>query len=265
MLERLQEELGDFAPLVFVVLGSGLGGLAEAVENPVEVPFSSLPGLPPPGVEGHDGRFLAGEIAGRSVLLQAGRYHFYEGHAPEIVVAPVRLAHGLGARTMVVTNAAGGIGRGLEPGSLMLIEDHLNLQWRSPLAGPVHPGEERFPDMSAPYDPDLLDLAERLGLEMGIPLVRGTYGAVLGPSYETPAEIEMMARMGAHAAGMSTVPEVITARALGMRVLGFSLITNLAAGRSGAPLNHQEVVEVGSRSAATLQRLVQAILASPAI
>lgn len=249
------------APEVVAVLGSGLSALADGLDDAVEVPFAEVPGLPGAGVVGHAGRYVFGRIGGRPVLMQAGRLHLYEGHAPARVVAPVRIAHGLGARTVVVTNAAGGIHRALVPGSVMLIDDHLNLMWSSPLAGVVRDGEERFPDMSEPYDRELQAFAERTALDRGIAVVRGTYAAVPGPSYETPAEVAMLARLGADAVGMSTVPEVITARALGMRVLGLSLITNRAAGLAGTALSHDEVLEIGRRSGAALGGLVRALLA----
>ncbi len=252
---RLREE-----PRVLLVLGSGLSSLAAEVENPVEIPFSDVPGFPGEVVAGHGGRFVAGRLGGRAVLVQAGRFHLYEGYPPETVVAPIRVAAALGVRTVVLTNAAGGVNRHLGPGSLMLIDDHMNMLWRSPLAGPVRDGEERFPDMSAPYDPALQALAVEVALELGIPLARGTYVAVLGPSYETPAEIRMIERMGGDAVGMSTVPEVIAARARGLRVLAFSLITNPAAGRSLAPLDHREVLEVGRAAGGTLGRLIAAVV-----
>ena len=227
-------------PDVFLVLGSGLSGLAEGVTNGVSIPFDEVPGFPKSGVAGHAGRLVSGRVEGKRVLFQAGRFHFYEGHASGVVVAPVRLAAHLGAKTVILTNAAGSLDPGLSPGSLLLLDDHINLMGRSPLAGPVADGEERFPDMSAPYDKGLQGLALELARERGIPLSRGTYAAVLGPSYETPAEIRFLRLAGADAVGMSTVPEAITARALGMRVLAFSLITNQAAGLGSGLLNHDE-------------------------
>ena len=163
-------------------------------------------------------------------------------------------------KTVILTNAAGGIHPSLTPGSILLLEDHLNLLSRSPLAGPVEEGEDRFPDMSAPYDPELQALALEVALELGIPLARGTYAAVLGPSYETPAEVRFLEKAGAQAVGMSTVPEAITARALGLRVLAFSLITNRAAGMGGGPLNHDEVLETGKGSGGKLKALIRAII-----
>jgi purine-nucleoside phosphorylase len=257
--EVLHRRLAE-PPQVFIVLGSGLGGLAEAVESPVVVPFHDLPGFPPPGVSGHAGRFVGGRISGRPVLLQAGRYHLYEGHPAATVVRPVRLAHVLGARTLFVTNAAGGLDRRLAPGSLLLLDDLLNFQFRSALAGPVMAPEERFPDMSRPFDLELTATALRVAQKRGIALQRGVYAAVLGPSYETPSEVRMLGAMGAHAVGMSTVLEVTVARARGMRVLGVSLVTNPGAGLGPATLHHAEVLEEGERAASRMLPLFQGIL-----
>ncbi|MDT8342205.1 MAG: purine-nucleoside phosphorylase [Longimicrobiales bacterium] len=249
-------------PRVHIVLGSGLGGLADLLTDPEVVPFNDIPGFPDVSVPGHAGRFLAGRLEGVEVLLQAGRFHLYEGHAPSLLAAPVRLGRALGAAILVVTNAAGGIRAGLAPGSLVLLTDHLNLQARSPLQGPVWPGEPRFPDMTEAYDRELRALALEAARAEGVPLQEGVYAAVPGPSFETPAEIRMLERMGADVVGMSTVPEVIAARAGGMRCVGFSLVTNLAAGRSGEALSHEEVMETGRRTAATLERLVRRLLAA---
>jgi purine-nucleoside phosphorylase len=204
---------------------------------------------------------VAGRLEGRSVLVQQGRYHLYEGHRPETVVLPVRTARALGVDRLVVTNAAGGIRRDLGPGSIVLLDDHINLQFRNPLTGRVHAGEIRFPDMSAPYDPDWIARVEALALRLRVPLSRGVYAAVTGPSYETPAEVRMLGRLGADVVGMSTVPEVIAARASGMRCLGFSLVTNAAAGLGLGELDHAEVVEVGREAGATLERLLRGVLA----
>ncbi len=250
-----------FRPRVHLVLGSGLGGLVEALECDLEVPFDTLDGFPPPSVTGHAGRFLFGRISGCPVVVQAGRYHVYEGHSGDVVAAPVRLGRALGASTFIATNAAGGIRSDLGPGSLMLITDHLNLQGRNPLIGPVALGETRFPDMSVAYDAGLCALAHSVAGAAGIPLADGVYAAVTGPTYETPAEIAMFERMGADAVGMSTVPEIMVARAGGTRCLGFSLITNHAAGQTESLLDHAEVVEVGQKAGGQLQRIVVGVLA----
>ena len=242
------------------MLGSGLSGIMDAVEEPVEVPFSELPGFPAAGVAGHAGRYVAGRLEGRVVLVQAGRFHVYEGHPMSVVCGPVRLAHHLGARTLVLTNAAGGAHRLLEPGSLMLLDDHIDFLWKAALGGSVRPGEERFPDMSHAYDRALQELALRSAGELGVALARGVYAAVAGPSYETPAEVRALQRCGADAIGMSTVPEVITAGALGMRCLAISLITNRAAGTGGGPLSHEEVIAMGREAGQALQVLLTRIV-----
>ncbi|MFC1574663.1 purine-nucleoside phosphorylase [Gemmatimonadota bacterium] len=258
-LEALKKKLPQ-APEVFLVLGSGLSGLADGLPAEVSIPFREIPGFPETGVAGHAGRLVSGTLGGRRILFQAGRFHYYEGYSSQVVAAPVRLAARLGAQSVILTNAAGGIHPDLDPGSIMLLDDHLNLMGRSPLAGPVKGGEERFPDMSAPYDPGFQRLAMEVALEMEIPLSRGTYAGVLGPSYETPAEIRFLQGIGAHAVGMSTVPEACVARALDMKVLAFSLITNRASGLGSGPLSHQEVLEVGRGSGALLKKLILGVL-----
>jgi len=254
------QRLGSVQPRVAIVLGSGLGFLAEEVAQPVRIAYRDIPGFPEPGVVGHKGELVAGTLAGVPVLAQSGRFHLYEGHPPDVAALPVRVFHGLGVRTLIVTNAAGGIRPTFRPGALMLIADHINLMSRNPLVGPVVDGDERFPDMSDPYDAELRALARAAARETKIALDEGVYAAVLGPSFETPAEIRMLARLGADAVGMSTVPEVIAARARGMRCLGFSTITNLAAGLSPQKLSHQEVLEVGRQVAGHLGTLIREVI-----
>lgn len=261
--EAVRDRLAGFRPEVAIVLGSGLGSLADAVDRTETIPYADIPGLPEPTVKGHGGELIAGTLEGRRVLLQRGRLHLYEGHPPATVVLPVRLFAELGCGTLIVTNAAGGLRPTVAPPALMLIADHVNLQFRSPLAGPVVPPEPRFPDMSEPYDRALRETARRVALDAGIRLEEGVYAAVLGPSYETPAEIRMLQRIGADAVGMSTVPEVIVARARGMRVLGISTITNFAAGISPEPLDHEEVLAAGKAVARDLEALVRGVLAGP--
>jgi purine-nucleoside phosphorylase len=243
-----------------LVLGSGSNRLVEALADTASVPFTDVPDFPAAGVEGHMGRFVRGDLDGVGVIVQAGRYHAYEGWPAETVVAPVRVLGELGVETLVMTNAVGGIRADLQPGALVLLDDQINLTFRNPLIGPVVGSEERFPDMSAPFDRELADLARSVALELGIPLVGGTYGGVLGPAYETAAEVRMMARYGADVVGMSTIPEVLTARALGMRCVGLSLVTNRAASRSGAPISHADVLDVGEGGADELERIVTGLV-----
>ena len=259
---RILVERGGVRPLVHLVLGSGLGGLAARVRNPVVVSFGDLPGFPDTSVESHAGEFALGHIAGVPVLVQSGRFHFYEGCGPEIVLLPIRTGRAAGARTVVLTNAAGGIRADLVPGSLMLLDDHINAMFRAPLTGPIREDEERFPDMSRPYDPVLMSLAEAAALRAGIALPRGVYGAVPGPNFETPAEIRALRVAGADAVGMSTVPEVLAARAGGQRVLAFSLITNRAAGLGLESLDHGKVMAYGEAAGGTLRVLIEALLPS---
>lgn len=243
-------------PKIALVLGSGLGFLADRVEGAVRVPYADIPGFPEPGVQGHKGELVAGTLGGVPVLVQAGRFHLYEGHDAVTAGLPVRVFARLGITTLVVTNASGGIRSGFGAGTLMLLSDHLNLMFRNPLIGPVVDGEERFPDMTEAYDVGLRRLAKEAAARLKIPLEEGVYAALLGPSYETPAEVRMLGKMGADAVGMSTVPEVIVARARGMKCLGFSIVTNPAAGLSGANLSHQEVLEVGMKAGARLGDLI---------
>jgi purine-nucleoside phosphorylase len=243
-------------PKIAIVLGSGLSSLADRVEGAVRVPYADIPGFPEPGVAGHKGVLVAGTLAGVSVLVQAGRFHLYEGHDAITAGLPVRVFGKLGIRTLVVTNASGGIRPGFGAGTLMLLSDHLNLMFRNPLIGPAVDGEERFPDLTEAYDAELRTLARETAARLKIPLEEGVYAALLGPSYETPAEVRMLATLGADAVGMSTVPEVIVARARGMKCLGFSIVTNPAAGLSGANLSHQEVLDVGLKMGARLGDLI---------
>jgi purine-nucleoside phosphorylase len=258
-VDALRRRLPD-TPEVAVVLGSGLSHLADLVEDAVEVPFDEVPGFPDAGVAGHAGRYVFGSLGGRKVLIQAGRFHLYEGHGDEVVGAPVRVAAALGVGFLVLTNAAGGVDPELDPGDLMLVHDHLNLMFRSPLIGEVRAGEERFPDMSAPYDRELCALAQEVAVDLGIPLRRGVYAALTGPSYETAAEVRMLGVLGADAVGMSTVPEVLVARAVGLRCLAFSMITNKGTGLSPTALSHAEVVDVGARAGQALGRLVAGVI-----
>jgi purine-nucleoside phosphorylase len=259
--DLLRGRLGDFRPRVAIVLGSGLGSVADAVQSALRIPQSAIPGFPAPGAPGHKGEFVAGTLAGVPVLVQNGRFHLYEGHAPATVALSVRVFARLGIGTLILTNAAGAIRPTFRPPVLMLIADHVNLMFRNPLVGPVEEGEERFPDMSEPYDRALRALARDVARAQRIPLEEGVYAAFLGPSFETPAEIRMLARLGADAVGMSTVPEVLAARARGMRCLGVSSVTNWAAGLAAAPLSHEEVLRAGAALAADLGTLIHGVVA----
>ena len=249
-----------FVPRLAVVLGSGLGQLVDELEDPATVSFADVPGFPPATVPGPAGTFVAGRLDGAEVLFQRGRYHMYEGHPPDVVAAPVRVAATLGVESLVLTNAAGGVRASLEPGDLVLLDDHINAMARSPLVGLVEDGETRFPDMSEPYDAALQRLTLAAAADLGVDLERGVYAAVLGPAYETAAEVRMLARLGADVVGMSTVPEVLVARARGLRVLAISVVTNKAAGLGGGPLTHEEVVEVGREAGGKLARLLRAVI-----
>ncbi len=256
---RLLRDRLSGVPEATLVLGSGLGGLADAVQDPVDVPFADLPGFPPAGVPGHAGRFVAGRLGGRYVLVQAGRYHVYEGHPGDVVAAPVRLSAALGVGTLLLTNASGGVDPDLEPGDLVLLSDHLNLMCRTPLVGPVAEGEVRFPDMSWPYDPELQALALDVARGLGLPVRRGVYAALTGPSYETAAEVRMLRILGADVVGMSTVPEVLVARALGLRCLAVSMVTNKGTGLSPQVLSHEEVVAVGREAGARVGAILEGV------
>src|SRR5213596_1512532 len=258
--DAVAERFGSLRPRVAIILGSGLGAVADAVQSAIRIPYSAIPGFPEPGAPGHKGELVGGTLEGVPVVVQSGRFHLYEGHAPDVAALPTRVFARLGATTLVVTNAAGGIRHTFCPPVLMLIADHINLMFKNPLVGPVAEGDERFPDMSDPYDPALRRLARDVARTERIPLEEGVYAGLLGPSYETPAEVRMLQRIGADAVGMSTVPEVIAARARGMRCLGFSTITNLAAGLSAQPLSHAEVLEVGTRVAGQLGSLIKGVL-----
>ena len=258
----IRGRLGAFDPAAAIVLGSGLGGLADRIHAPVDMPYREIPGFPSSTVVGHAGRLLAGNLGGRHVLALAGRFHMYEGHEAALAAFPARVMHALGARVLIVSNAAGGIRRDFDAGTLMLIDDHVNFMFRNPLVGPQEPDEPRFPDMSAPYDPALRALARSVAQAHGITLEEGVYAGLLGPSYETRAEVRMLAALGVDAVGMSTVPEVIVARALGMRVLGISCITNAAAGLSDAPVTHADVIETTARAADRFETLIAGVVAA---
>ena len=251
----------DLVPELALVLGSGLGALADGVEDAVVIPTGDIPHYPASTVQGHAGQLVLGTMAGKPVLVIQGRVHFYEGHSARSIGFPVRVAAALGAKGLLLTNAAGGINPAFGPGTLMLISDHLNLSFANPLAGPVGQGETRFPDMSNPYNESWREQARAVALREKVPFKEGVYVWTSGPSYETPAEIRFFAKAGADAVGMSTVPEAIQAGALGMPVLGISTITNPAAGLDSAPLDHDDVLEVGRGVRERLSTWVRGIVA----
>lgn len=258
--EAIGARIGGRTPTVAIVLGSGLGGLADRIEDAVKIPYGDVPGFPSSTVAGHAGAVIAGMLEGKFVIALAGRFHIYEGHSARLAGFPARVMHALGANTLIVSNAAGGVNRLWHPGDLMLIRDHINLMFQNPLIGVLEPGDARFPDMSDPYDPALCDLARAVAGEQGVSLREGVYAALSGPAYETRAEVRMLSLLGADAAGMSTVPEVIVARAIGMRVLGLTCITNLACGLSDQKITHAEVLETTARVSAKFQSLVTGVV-----
>jgi purine-nucleoside phosphorylase len=246
---------------VAVVLGSGLGAFAGELEDAVSVPYAEIPGFARPTVEGHAGRLVFGRVGATAVWAMQGRFHFYEGYGLEEVTFPVRALALAGVKSLVLTNAAGGVKETYEPGSLVCISDHLNLMGVSPLRGPNEARfGPRFPDMSAVYDKEYRELVHAEAREMGLELQDGVYAALSGPTYETPAEIRMMRKLGADAVGMSTVPEALVARHMGLRVLGLSCITNMAAGVLDQPINHEEVIETGERVRETFGELLRRVI-----
>jgi purine-nucleoside phosphorylase len=260
----VRKRAGSQQPKVAIVLGSGLGGLSKSIGDAVRIPFGDIPGFPEVTVAGHEGAVIVGTLGGREVVALSGRFHMYEGHPPALAAFPVRVFHALGAQELFVSNAAGGISPKLAVGDLMMISDHLNLMGTNPLVGEAQEGELRFPDMTDAYNPGLRWLLRTTAEKLGITLREGVYAGLLGPSYETPSEVKMLRLLGADAVGMSTVPEVIVARALGMRVAGISCITNAAAGVTGAALTHTEVLETTNRVSASFESLVTEFLARSA-
>lgn len=255
--DAVRDRLGaDPRPVAAIILGSGLGDLADRIQNATRVRYADIPGFHATNVAGHRGELIRGTLGGREVLALAGRFHMYEGYSARAAGFPVRVVHALGAKVLFASNAAGGVNRAFDPGDLMVIEDHLNLMFQNPLIGPIEPGDTRFPDMSEPYSRRLIKALHESAAATGISLRQGVYGALLGPTYETPAEVRMLERLGADAIGMSTVPETIVAAAIGMEVAGVSLITNAAAGISSAALNHVDVVAVGAAAAARFSGVV---------
>jgi purine-nucleoside phosphorylase len=263
----LRNKLGSLRPRIGFVLGSGLGAVADAVTEPVAIPYSQIPHFPQSTVEGHSGRIVAGLLNKIPVVVMQGRVHFYEGYAPQQVIFPMRVIGALGLHAVVLTNAAGGIQEGYRVGQLVALSDHINLMGWNPLIGTneprfaARPGTGlRFPDMTEAYSKRLRALAQEAAKEEEFELVEGVYLAVSGPSYETPAEIRAFRAMGASLIGMSTVPETIVARHMGIEVLGISCVTNLAAGLGATPLSHKEVIETGRQVERQFARLFQRLV-----
>jgi len=251
----------ELKPQLALILGSGLGGFADEFVEAVAIPYGEIPGFATSTAEGHAGRLVIGKVGTVPVVAMQGRVHFYEGYSLEEVTFPIRVFKLLGVKRLVLTNAAGGIDIELNQGALMVISDHLNLMGVNPLRGP---NDERFgprfPDLSEAYSRKLQEQAVDEAHKLGVDLRRGIYAALAGPSYETPAEIHMLRGLGADAVGMSTVPETIVARHMGIDVLGISCITNMAAGISDEPINHAEVMETGRRVRETFTKLLRGII-----
>jgi purine-nucleoside phosphorylase len=249
-------------PAVGIVLGSGLGGLADEVTEPVSIQFSELPGWPTATAPGHAGRLILGRLDGTPVALLQGRFHLYEGNDPGLVVQPVLLMGRLGAPVIVLSNAAGGLNPAFGPGTLMAIEDHINLTGRTPLLGPnADELGPRFPDLTNAWSPRLRDRLRAAARAEGVELASGVYVGLLGPAYETPAEVRMLRGLGGDAVGMSTVLEAIAARWAGLELCGVSLVTNAGAGYSGAPLSHEEVLAAGAAAGPRFVRIIRRLVA----
>lgn len=250
-----------FTPDLALVLGSGLGGLAEEIQNAVTIPYRDVPGFPVSTAPGHAGQFVAGRLGGKNVLCMQGRFHYYEGHEMSAIALPVRVFKALGCRALVLTNAAGGVNWDFNVGDFMLITDHINFMGANPLRGANDDSiGPRFCDMTQVYAPDLQSLALRVAKEQNIVLQKGVYLGYMGPSFETPAEIRAFRTLGADAVGMSTVPEAIAASHCGLPVLGLSLITNMAAGMVGKRLSGDEVIEIANQRGVVFQKLVRGIV-----
>ncbi len=257
-LERAVRQRTDAVPQIGIVLGSGLGGLADSLTDVTAVPFAEMPGWPAASAPGHAGRLLLGRLEGVPVACLQGRLHMYEGHSERLVVEPVLLMGRLGARQILLTNAAGGVNADWPAGTLMLLSDHLNLTGRSPLMGPNDDAlGQRFPDLVDAYSPRLRGLMRAAAADEGIELAEGVYAGLTGPTYETPAEVRMLRTLGADAVGMSTVLEAVVARWAGLEVCGVSLVTNPGAGVTGQPLSHEEVLEAAAEAGPRFTRLVR--------
>lgn len=259
-LDYIQTYTDDFKPEIGIVLGSGLGDLADTYCE-FAIPYDKIPGFAKSTVEGHKGQLVFAQINKRNVVMMQGRNHFYEGHSMQYVTYPIKVMKKLGVKTVIITNAAGAINKSFRPGDLMVITDHINLMGTNPLIGPNDPDlGVRFPDMSEVYNKNLIKIVDAAGRLLKIDLKHGVYVATTGPSYETPAEIKMARFMGGDAAGMSTVPEAIVANYCGMKVIGISCISNFATGISSKKLSHEEVIETTEKVKAKFKELVLLLL-----
>ena len=256
----IKEKTGDFKPQIGIILGSGLGELADEYCK-IKIDYSDIPGFKASTITGHKGRLVFAEINGKNVVMMQGRYHYYEGYSIETIVFPIKVMKMLGVETLIVTNASGGVNPSFRPSDLMVITDHINYMGVNPLVGPNDDSVgTRFPDMSKIYTPEYVDLVKKISSELGIDIQEGVYMAFSGPSYETPAEVRMAGIIGADAIGMSTVPEAIVATWAGMKVIGISCICNSAAGISTVGLSHQDVIKAASAAKEKFLRLVKEVI-----
>ncbi|XID93660.1 purine-nucleoside phosphorylase [Paenibacillaceae bacterium WGS1546] len=267
LLRRMEEAKAhirsrtDVSPQVGLILGSGLGDLAEDIRDAVRIPYGSIPHFPESTVEGHAGQLVIGRLGQRTVIAMQGRFHYYEGYSMQEVTFPVRVMKALGANLLIVTNACGGMNPAFEPGDLMLIKDHLNMTGANPLVGENEAAlGPRFPDMSRAYTPELLELVRETARSLGISVREGVYAGIAGPSYMTPAELKMLRLLGGDAVGMSTVPEAIVASHMAMKVVGISCVTDMAIGEHLEPLTHEQVIEVANRTKPRFMTLVKEIV-----
>lgn len=258
----IKDKIGDFEPEIGIILGSGLGDFADSFDS-TRICYNEIPHFHASKVVGHKGQLVFAEVEGKKVVMMQGRYHFYEGHSMDTVTHPVKVIGKLGVKTLVITNAAGATHKGFLPGDLMLIKDHINFMGTNPLIGPNNDElGPRFPDMSEVYKKELRLIAKDKAKKLGFEVNEGVYAAMTGPSYETPAEIQMLKTLGADAVGMSTVPEAIVANYCGIKILGLSCLTNYAAGVSETPLAHSEVVETANRVKEKFQKLLLEVIKS---
>lgn len=253
-------------PEIGLILGSGLGELADSIENPIKIEYKDIPYFPVSTVPGHKGQLVIGTLEGKKVIAMQGRFHYYEGYSMSEITFPVYVMKAIGIKMLFVSNACGGMNKDFEPGDLMVITDHINFTGDNPLIGPnLDEFGPRFPDMSQAYNKDLINLAEKIAHEKSVKIQKGVYAAISGPNYMTPAELIMLARLGADTVGMSTVPEVLVANHAGIRVLGISLVTDLAIGEELEPLTHDQVVAVAEKSKHKFMDLVRGVLHEVAI